>query len=83
MARPRKTKTESDSTSPKTPRRRTAAPQVETASVQQSAPTTSAEEVASEAYRLFLARGGQHGDALTDWLAAERIVRERRVNGAA
>jgi DUF2934 family protein len=83
MARPRKTKTESDSTSPKTPRRRAATSQVETAGVQQSTPTAPAEEVASEAYRLFLARGGQHGDALTDWLAAERIVRERRVNGAA
>ena len=35
------------------------------------------ELVAAEVYGLFLARGGGHGDALGDWLAAERIVRQR------
>jgi hypothetical protein len=35
------------------------------------------ELVAAEAYGLFLARAGGHGDALSDWLAAEQIVRAR------
>jgi hypothetical protein len=40
-------------------------------------PTVPDELVATEAYLLFMARGGQNGDAVSDWLAAERIVRER------
>lgn len=31
--------------------------------------------IAARAYELFVARGGQHGDALTDWLAAEAELR--------
>jgi hypothetical protein len=34
-------------------------------------------EVAAEAYSLYVARGSQDGDDLGDWLAAEQIVRER------
>ena len=37
-----------------------------------------ADEIAAEAYALFVARGGQNGDPFSDWLAAEQIVRERR-----
>jgi DUF2934 family protein len=90
MARPRKTKSEIEPKAAKPARRRAALTPVTAASdsahsveISHERITISAEEVASEAYRLFLARGGQHGDALTDWLTAERIVRDRRLNGAA
>jgi hypothetical protein len=76
MPRVRKIKTVSDTAEPKRPRRR--------AVVKRPAPPVtpiSADEIAAEAYALFLARGGQHGDALADWLTAERVVRERRLNG--
>jgi hypothetical protein len=46
-----------------------------------SAPATevnSQAEVASEAYGLFLERGGAHGHDVEDWLRAEQILRERR-----
>ncbi len=33
--------------------------------------TVSHEEIATRAYALFLARGGQHGDDLADWYHAE------------
>ena len=36
-----------------------------------------ADEVAAEAFSLYLARGGQDGDDLGDWYAAEEIVRQR------
>lgn len=32
------------------------------------------EAIARKAYELFLARGGQHGNDLDDWLRAEREV---------
>ena len=35
------------------------------------------EEVQSEAYRLFLDRGGEHGHDVEDWLAAEALVRAK------
>lgn len=35
------------------------------------------DEVAAEAFSLYLARGGQDGDDLGDWYAAEEIVRQR------
>jgi hypothetical protein len=76
MPRARKTKIASDTSEPKRPRRR--------ATVKKTKPSVtpiSAEEIAAEAYGLFLARNGQHGDALADWLAAERLVRDRRMNG--
>ena len=76
MPRARKTKTVGEKTEPKTPRRRVAVKKLAP-----SAAPISAEEIAAEAYALFLARGSQHGDALADWLTAERIVRERRMNG--
>jgi Protein of unknown function (DUF2934) len=41
-------------------------------------PPLSHEEIASRAYALFLARGGQHGDDLGDWLRAEAALREER-----
>ena len=34
-------------------------------------------EVAAEAYSLYLERGGQDGDDLGDWYAAEEIGRQR------
>jgi hypothetical protein len=41
-----------------------------------------AEEIAAEAYAQYLARNGQQGDALTDWLIAEQIVRRRHVTSS-
>jgi hypothetical protein len=38
-----------------------------------------AEEIAAEAYAQYLARNGQQGDALSDWLIAEQIVKRRYV----
>jgi hypothetical protein len=38
-----------------------------------------AEEIAAEAYARYLARNGQQGDALSDWLIAEQIVKRRYV----
>jgi hypothetical protein len=35
-------------------------------------------EVADLAYRLFLARGGSHGQDLDDWYEAERQLRVHR-----
>ena len=37
-------------------------------------------EVAAEAFSLYLARGGQDGDDLGDWYAAEEIVRQRHAD---
>ncbi len=37
------------------------------------------DEIAAEAYAQYLARNGQQGDALNDWLIAERIVKQRYV----
>jgi hypothetical protein len=37
------------------------------------------EEIAVEAYRLFLGRGGEHGQDVEDWLEAQR--RLSRTNG--
>jgi hypothetical protein len=42
----------------------------------------SREEVAIEAYCLFEARGFEHGHDVEDWLAAEAIVRQRRLAGS-
>jgi len=39
------------------------------------------EEIAAEAYAQYLARNGQQGDALSDWLIAEQIVKRRYVAG--
>ncbi|HWB17631.1 MAG TPA: DUF2934 domain-containing protein [Vicinamibacterales bacterium] len=36
------------------------------------------DEIAAEAYSLFEGRGGQHGDDVGDWLAAEQMVKARR-----
>ena len=35
------------------------------------------DEIAREAYAIFLARGGEHGRDTDDWLEAERRLRER------
>ena len=32
------------------------------------------EDVARRAYELFLARGGEHGRDMDDWLEAERLL---------
>jgi hypothetical protein len=34
--------------------------------------------IQAQAYAIYLARGGVHGDAISDWLEAERTVRQRR-----
>jgi hypothetical protein len=39
-----------------------------------------AEEIATEAYLIYEARGGEHGRDQDDWLEAERRVNERRKN---
>lgn len=53
------------------------APDVKTA--QAIAPDPNAvNEVADLAYRLFLARGGSHGQDLDDWYEAERQLRMHR-----
>jgi hypothetical protein len=36
------------------------------------------EDVAAEAYAIYMANGAQHGNDVTDWLEAERRLRERR-----
>jgi hypothetical protein len=36
-----------------------------------------AERIASRAYEIYLARGGNHGQDLEDWLEAERQMAER------
>ena len=38
------------------------------------------EEIAAEAYAQYLARNGQQGDALSDWLIAEQIVKRRYIS---
>lgn len=38
------------------------------------------ENVSRRAYELFLARGGQHGHDLEDWLQAERELSTGRYN---
>lgn len=35
------------------------------------------EEIASRAYEIYQARGGEHGKALDDWLQAEAELRHR------
>lgn len=34
-------------------------------------------EIRRRAYEIYLSRGGMHGDDLSDWLEAERLVRAR------
>jgi len=41
-------------------------------------PTLDRKTVAERAYQLYLARGGEHGHALEDWVRAEQ---ELRTNG--
>lgn len=36
------------------------------------------EEIAAEAYAIYMANGANHGNDITDWLEAEQRVRERR-----
>ena len=55
---------------------------VATATAPQSVGDTTAadidrERVARRAYELYLARGGAHGGAMDDWLAAERELTQR------
>lgn len=78
MARPRKTETAKDSVEPKPRRRRATA-----TSPAPPSETIPVDEVAREAYHLFLARNGKEGDALSDWLTAERIVSERKQRASA
>ena len=73
MPRPRKTPAE---TAPKRIRRSTK--KIEEV-IEFNVP---AEEIAAEAYAQYLARNGQQGDALSDWLIAEQIVKRRYVSGS-
>lgn len=62
---------------PKTRRKDMPEPSVESAAAPQSTgdTTVSAPErdrIAARAYELYLARGGGDGEAMEDWLAAER-----------
>ncbi len=43
-----------------------------------SAESPSYDEIAEEAYRRYLRRGGEHGRDFDDWLEAERELRSRR-----
>ncbi|HSD49888.1 MAG TPA: DUF2934 domain-containing protein [Candidatus Methylomirabilis sp.] len=43
--------------------------------------TLSHDELAARAYRLFVARGGQHGDDWRDWFQAEAELRRERESG--
>jgi hypothetical protein len=43
------------------------------------APTLQTDEIARRAYEIFLARGGEPGRDLDDWLQAERELSTRRV----
>jgi hypothetical protein len=36
------------------------------------------EEVAAEAYAIYMANGANHGNDVGDWLEAEQRIRERR-----
>ena len=38
------------------------------------------EEVSQLAYALYLKRGGDHGKDQEDWLQAEKLLREKRIN---
>jgi hypothetical protein len=42
---------------------------------------TSEEQIRQRAYEIYLARGGQEGDEVSDWLAAERELKESRQQG--
>jgi hypothetical protein len=42
----------------------------------ESSPQDSRERIAARAYALYLERGGEHGRATEDWLAAERELSE-------
>jgi hypothetical protein len=39
----------------------------------------SADEIAEEAYKIYLGRGGEHGRDMEDWLEAERRLTPARV----
>ena len=41
------------------------------------------EEIAAEAHAIYLARGGEHGRDIDDWLEAERRLHARRQTGGA
>lgn len=41
------------------------------------------QRIAEKAYALFLERGAAHGDDVTDWLQAERIIQEELAAGKA
>ena len=60
----RKTTKSEKTTAPKTSKAKS------TAAAPKAAPTH--EEIAARSYELYLARGGQPGDAEQDWLQAER-----------
>jgi len=70
-----------------TPRKRTVTNK--SALIAMPTPALPADEIAQRAHEIFLARGGEHGHDLEDWLQAEsellsqRIVRRRARPGVA
>lgn len=48
---------------------------LEVPSKPEAAPEVTREQIAIRAYEIYLARGSSEGDALSDWLAAERELR--------
>ena len=62
-----------------TPRGRRTPAQSENGATPVSMPSTaSPDAIAARAYELYLARGGQSGFELDDWLQAEREISARR-----
>lgn len=61
-------------------KRSSPAPQTESSGAA-TGPTLIREGIATRAYALFLARGGQHGDDWADWFQAEGELRQKRHPG--
>jgi Protein of unknown function (DUF2934) len=81
---PRVTKTTPTIEKPAAPKRRVSAtPRASEVFIAEAFIDVSPDEVAHEAYALYLERGGMSGDAVGDWLEAERRIRERRLSQVA
>ena len=46
-------------------------------------PTYIDQQIRERAYEIYLARGGQEGNAVSDWLAAERVQQGIKARAAA
>jgi hypothetical protein len=54
---------------------------LESATAADAGDDSRAQRIAERAYFLYLARGDQDGDPITDWLAAERQIQEEGDEG--